>query len=65
MIILSYNIYALNTQREQLVFLEDLRKVLLNSIGTSGENKIILGGDWNIVQDVMKDKKGGRMDIKG
>ncbi len=58
------NIYSPNTERDQLVFMEDLRQVLI-SIGASSDNKGILRGDWNIVQDVMKDKKGGRIEIKG
>ena len=38
----------------RIVVLEDLQKVL-NSNGASSDSKIILGGDWNIVQDVMKE----------
>ena len=54
--ITSVNIYAPNYEREQCEFYESININFLNSVST--EN-IIMGGDFNTVLDISKDKKGG------
>ena len=51
------NLYAPNTEEGQLHFLRNLVTVLTRN--TEMENKILIGGDWNLIIDADKDRKGG------
>ena len=57
------NIYAPNTDKEQLKYYEDLLHVVEGErVGINGN--IVMGGDWNLVQNTKIDKKGGLLQTK-
>ena len=57
------NIYAPNIETEQVIFLQDIDKIL-NRSQISSFDSIIIGGDWNIVRDNVLDKSRGINDIR-
>ena len=57
------NLYAPNREKEQCEFLIDLMRVM-NQLNVKKEDKIIVGGDWNIVRNLILDKKGGTSNIR-
>ena len=57
------NLYAPNKEKEQCDFLTDLRNIM-NRLKVKREDKIIIGGDWNIVKNINMDKKGGTGKIR-
>ena len=52
------NVYFPNTEKEQLYFIDDLLKII-KSMNIESNNSIILGGDFNLIQNIQLDKKGG------
>ena len=50
------NIYAPNNARERRQFIKDLQAYLITS------REIIMGGDWNCIENLPLDKMGGNMD---
>ena len=54
------NVYAPNRDNDQINFYADLDKVLDSEI--ENDSTLILGGDWNVVLDPDKDKRGGSTD---
>ena len=54
------NIYAPNTMHEKQPFFSKLMNTLQN-LNVSSSDKIIIAGDWNSIQDVEFDKKGGNV----
>ena len=58
------NIYAPNREKEQITFINELKKTLENKEVLISDNNIF-SGDWNIVLDLEMDKMGGKnMDSK-
>ena len=57
------NVYLPNTEKEQLTFLSDFKKVLIKEKVTNTEN-VIMGGDWNLIFDNSLDKIGGVENMK-
>ena len=57
------NVYLPNTEKEQIIFLSDFKKVLQNENVKNTEN-IIIGGDWNLIFNNSLDKLGGVENIK-
>ena len=53
------NIYAPNTMTEKQIFFNKVKR-LLETLDINNNN-IIVGGDWNTIQDGSLDKKGGRL----
>ena len=53
------NIYAPNTMTEKQIFFNKVKR-LLETLDINNNN-IIVGGDWNTIQDGSLDKKGGRI----
>lgn len=51
------NIYAPNTEDSQLNFFHYVRNVMARKV--DAEDKIMIGGDWNLIIDPAKDRKGG------
>ena len=49
------NIYAPNAEESQVCFYSQLKKILLQKVPT--DNYVLLGGDFNIVMDLIKDRK--------
>ena len=58
------NVYAPNTEGEQVRFITDIESVLLK-LGFDASSKHIIGGDWNCIRDLSLDKSGGDANIKG
>ena len=52
------NLYAPNRMAEKEIFFVELKKEI-ESVPDIEENHIIMAGDWNSIQDVTLDKKGG------
>ena len=52
------NVYAPNTENEQVEFFKDIDHVL-HSNNISNHDEIVIGGDWNLVHDFNLDKGGG------
>ena len=57
------NLYAPNREKEQCEFLIDLMR-LMKQMNVKKEDRIIVGGDWNFVQNLILDKKGGTSNIR-
>ena len=57
------NVYAPNTEHEQVIFILNINKIL-NCNDISASDNIIIGGDWNVVRDQQFDKSGGIFNIK-
>ena len=57
------NIYSPNREKEQILFYTDLRNSLRQMNVTSATN-ILIGGDWNVVQDTSIDKCGGTLAVR-
>ena len=57
------SIYAPNIEAEQLLFYDELEKCL-NENNINSEDMLIIGGDWNIVQNPEIDKMGGLNTLK-
>lgn len=51
------NLYAPNSEDDQTNFYRHLRKKLSHKLEV--QDNIILGGDWNVIQNITKDRKGG------
>ena len=49
------NIYAPNAEESQVCFYSQLKKIMLQKVPT--DNYVLLGGDFNIVMDLRKDRK--------
>ena len=60
---LLVNFYNENQQNEQLEALENLNRMLLN-IDLEPENKIIPGGDFNLIFDIKLEFDGGKSTLK-
>ena len=57
------NIYAPNTENEQVTFISNINRILnLNDISCS--DNIIIGGDWNVARNHKFDKSGGIINVK-
>jgi exonuclease III len=54
------NVYMPNNVSKQVSFLNDIQKVFIK-FEVSPNDKLICGGDWNVVQDPRIDQKGGNM----
>ena len=57
------NIYAPDKEKEQVDFFHELKSAFaIQNIDVS--DKVILGGDWNVIQNVQLDKLGGNDELK-
>jgi exonuclease III len=56
--VILVNIYSPNTVHEQLEFYQRLRLVL--ALFNTGRLPVVIGGDFNVVFDLVMDKAGGR-----
>ena len=57
------NIYAPDKEKEQVDFFYELKSAFaIQNIDVS--DKVILGGDWNVIQNVQLDKLGGHDELK-
>ena len=61
--IIITNVYAPNSENEQVIFISEVDNVLTNLDITSLDT-IILGGDWNAIRDQEIGKCGGIIKIK-
>ena len=61
--IIITNVYAPNSENEQVSFISEVDRVLTNLDITSLDN-IIMGGDWNAIRDPEFDKCGGIINLK-
>ena len=57
------NIYAPNKEKEQIEFLEDIRRILITEKVIAADNNVF-AGDWNMVLDKDMDKLGGQNSVK-
>ncbi len=57
------NVYAPNTEGEQVRFITDIELVLLK-MGFDASSKHIIGGDWNCIRNINLDKSGGCVNVK-
>ena len=57
------NIYAPNSEIDQIKFFQNLDKTFIEC-NLSNECNVIIGGDWNVIQDAVLDKSGGKKNIK-
>ena len=60
--VILLNIYAPNTEREQVEFWEVIEQLLRQKIAP--DYKLILGGDFNVVLNPSKDKLGGNIEVR-
>ena len=57
------NIYALDKEKEQVDIFPELKSAFaIQNIDVS--DKVILGGDWNVTQNMQLDKLGGNDELK-
>ena len=56
------NVYFPNTENEQLHFLKEMRRMLEKKNTEEPLERFIIGGDFNCVQNISLDKKGGNME---
>ena len=57
------NIYAPDKEKEQVDFFNELKSAfVVQNMDVS--DKLILGGDWNVIQNVQLDKLGGNDELK-
>ena len=54
------NIYAPNTMQEKRVFFENIDS-LVEELDISESDNLIIGGDWNSIQNSALDKMGGKI----
>ena len=57
------NVYLPNTETEQVKFFKDFSAVLKKENIATDDN-LIIGGDWNLVKDIVLDKSGGLVNLK-
>ena len=53
------NVYSPNTEKEQIEFFKELELILQENI--SGGEILLIGGDFNLIQDLELDRVGGSM----
>ena len=57
------NVYAPNTENEQVLFIKEI-ETKLSQLNYTSSNQYVIGGDWNIVRDGQLDKFGGIQNLK-
>ena len=57
--LLLINIYALNTNNEQICFYEQIKHIMSDKLGQESDSSVFLGGDFNVICNSELDRRGG------
>lgn len=62
--VIMLNIYAPNTENEQLEFYKQIQLLLQEELHCQEDYAILIGGDTNLILNAYKDRKGGNFKDK-